>query len=58
MRARARPAPAEPEAGGAASYQGAKNMTKCAALWMPCVNMSAVYTLFTYYFSGILVLVL
>lgn len=32
-----------PPACGSCSYQGAKNMTKCAALWIPCVNMSAVY---------------
>lgn len=42
-----RPPPAVPAAGALSGargrYQGAKNMTKCAALWIPCVNMSAVY---------------
>lgn len=36
------PAPT-PCAQGARPHQGAKNMTKCAALWMPCANMSPVY---------------
>lgn len=35
--------PQAPDGQRPAGYQRRENMTKCAALWMPCANMSAVY---------------